>query len=120
MIGTEREKKRKNRQLGINYVERRRNARGTAELAGKVAQPIMRPFYIKQKNGPITPRNMRSPVGRDDIPSGAKMGWSIPKHDWYSTPLIHVNMADIFRMRWRYLHDNANVTLVSMWINLWD
>jgi hypothetical protein len=60
----------------------------------------LRPFYIK-KNGPITPRNMWSPVGRDAILSGDKMGSSVLKHDWYSTPLIHVNMADIFRMRWR-------------------
>jgi hypothetical protein len=85
---------------------------------------------------------MWSPVGRDAIPSSGKMGWSVLKHDWYSTPLIHVNMADIFRIvmmelkldkgtqhayiislscqHTRSLHDTPNVTLVSMWINLWD
>jgi len=46
VIGTQEGKKRKNRQLGINYVERRRNARGTAELAGKVAQPAIEALFI--------------------------------------------------------------------------
>lgn len=37
--------------------------------------------------GPLHPGIGRSPVGGDAIPSGDKMGWSVLKDDWYSTPL---------------------------------